>query len=90
MALDKTTIMLLLLSAILAINLYQLKITIEGAVKSNVPRSAPRPPSKGVPVPLPTAKAVPVLKPPEKTAETTEIHEDRMESSDTSCVNKKE
>ena len=77
MALDKTTIMLLLLSAILAVNLYTLKMTIEKDVKSTKV-SGPRVPlSKPVPMPIRTVKA-PVQKieaPPPKKVEKVEPQE---------------
>ena len=72
MALDKSTIMLLLLSAILAVNLYTLKMTIErqAMVKERGPQ-AHAPPRKvpSVPIPIKTSRPAiaPKLMPPPPT-----------------------
>lgn len=62
MALDKTTIMLLLLSAILAINLYTLKMTLETQAKGVPLRSSAVPRPKPTPVPIQTLKNIPAPK----------------------------
>lgn len=72
MALDKSTIMLLLLSAILAVNLYTLKMTIErqAMTKDRSPQAhAPPRKAASVPIPIKTTRpmAPPTLMPPPPT-----------------------
>ena len=60
--LDKVTITLILLSVILAVNLFTLKTIVEGGIVFPTHRPSPLPPKPRAPMPIAELRTVPVKK----------------------------